>query len=193
MEKVTSRLAPSFLPSTAVLEMTYLCNHKCLFCSCPWENKNGKFEIRKELTTEEWKQLIAKLCSMGITSFAFTGGEPLLRKDIFEIIKFAAAQTCEHIETKNEELVTEFRPPQLYLISNGTLVNEEVLDFCKEYNVHLSMSLPGLTTYKEHTGGVGSFENILHCFGEAKKRGMSTTVNSTTTAKNIFELYNTIA
>ena len=32
----TARLAPSFLPATAVLEMTYRCNHACLFCSCPW-------------------------------------------------------------------------------------------------------------------------------------------------------------
>ena len=36
MDSTTRRLAPSFLPATAVLEMTYRCSHACLFCSCPW-------------------------------------------------------------------------------------------------------------------------------------------------------------
>ena len=30
------RVGTGLLPSTAVLELTYRCNHECIFCSCPW-------------------------------------------------------------------------------------------------------------------------------------------------------------
>jgi radical SAM protein with 4Fe4S-binding SPASM domain len=191
-ESVSSCLAPSFLPATAVFEMTYQCNHKCLFCSCPWEARNNGFERKKELDLDEWKNIVKTLTDMGVCSIAFSGGEPLLKKDIFSLMEYAAACKCEMIETENDSLVSKIQSPKLYLISNGTLMNEEVLDFCKKHDVHLSMSLPGLKTYYDHTKE-GSPENILHWFRRAKEKGLSTTVNITVTAKNIFELYETIA
>lgn len=191
-EKVTSCLAPSFLPATAVLEMTYACNHECLFCSCPWEAPKTTFKKNKELVSSEWKDTITKLSGMGVCSFAFTGGEPLLKKDIFKIIEHASACSCELIETVDGSLVSKIKTPDLYLISNGRLVNDEVLDFCKQYNVHLSMSLPGLTSYNEHTQQ-GNPQHILEYFSKAKEKGVSTTVNITVTRKNIHELYETIS
>lgn len=72
-----SRLARSFLPSTAVLEMTYRCNNACIFCSCPWERDGGKFELKYESNPDEWRSCIALLVHLGVTRLAFTGGEPL--------------------------------------------------------------------------------------------------------------------
>jgi radical SAM protein with 4Fe4S-binding SPASM domain len=190
--KITSRLAPSFLPATAVLEMTYECNHQCLFCSCPWEAKGNGFERRDEMSSDQWMKTISTLTQMGVCSIAFTGGEPLMKKDIFKIIEYAASCQSEHIETENEELVTRFAPPKLYLISNGRIVNDEVLDICKKFDVHLSMSLPGLTTYNDHTKQ-GNPQHIIELFHKAKAKGVSTTVNITVTKKNIFELYETIS
>lgn len=34
---------PGWYPKSAVLELTYRCNHFCKFCSCPWENKKGSY------------------------------------------------------------------------------------------------------------------------------------------------------
>jgi len=144
------------------------------------------------MTTQEWKNCIKLITENGICNIAFTGGEALLRKDIKEIIEFAASCTSEFIETKGDELVTEKKPPSLYLISNGTLVNDEVLSLCKENKVHLSMSLPGLKTYKAHTQA-RNYKNILENFTKAKNMGIQTTVNITTTKKNLFELYETIS
>jgi radical SAM protein with 4Fe4S-binding SPASM domain len=190
--KITSRLAPSFLPATAVLEMTYACNHECLFCSCPWEVPETSFIRNKELDAVQWKEAISKLSGMGVCSFAFTGGEPLLKKDIFNIIEHASKCTCELIETIDGSLVSKIKAPDLYLISNGRLVNDDVLDFCKEFKVHLSMSLPGLTTYNQHTQQ-GNPQHILNNFMKAKEKGVSSTVNITVTKKNIHELYETIS
>jgi radical SAM protein with 4Fe4S-binding SPASM domain len=190
--KVISKLAPSFLPSTCVLEMTYKCNHKCLFCSCPWEADNNNFQKRKEMTLDQWKDCISLMVEKGVCNIAFTGGEALLNKDIYKIIEFASSLTAEYIETKDGSLVSEKKPPGLYLISNGKMVNDNVLSFCKNNNVNLSMSLPGLNTFKTHTQ-FGSYKNILKNFTKAKNMGLKTTVNITVTKKNLFELYETIS
>ncbi|MDD3014394.1 MAG: radical SAM protein [Candidatus Gastranaerophilales bacterium] len=186
-----SKLAPSFLPATCVLEMTYKCNHKCIFCSCPWEADNN-YKKRKELSLQEWKDCIKLLTENGVCSLAFTGGEAILNKDLKKIIEFAGSCISEYIETKGDSLVSEKKPPSLYLISNGTLLNDKMLSFCKTNNVHLSMSLPGLSTYKFHTQ-TGNYQTILKNFKKAKELGIKTTVNITVTKKNLFELYETIS
>jgi len=186
-------LAVSFLPTTAVLEMTYACNHRCLFCSCPWESTKGNgFAATPELYVDEWKAALEMLCSRGVTDFAFTGGEALLYKGIFEIIAYASKQTTIYIEAQNELLIRKEKSPRLYLISNGTNVTQEILQFLKMHNVQLSMSLPGLSTLAEHTG-IGNPDAILEKFTMAHEMGMRTVVNITVTKKNFHELYQTIA
>ncbi len=68
------------LPKVAALELAYQCNHTCLFCSCPWENEINYKE--KELSYQEWFQVIDLLLENGVSSFTLTGGEPLIRVDI---------------------------------------------------------------------------------------------------------------
>ncbi len=121
---VTSCLAPSFLPATAVLEMTYRCNHECLFCSCPWYSSRGDYAEKSELTIDEWKAVIKKLCAMGVSSLAFTGGEPLMKEGIEDLIVFASRCQAEHIETVNGSLVCEKKPPDLHLLSNEKIMAE---------------------------------------------------------------------
>lgn len=128
----------------------------------------------------------------GINNIAFTGGEALLNKNITEIIEFAGSCESEHVHTKDGVLISEIKPPNLFLISNGELINNEVLTLCKNNNVHLSMSLPGLSTFKFHTGS-GNYNKVLKSFSIAKEMGIETTVNITVTKKNIFELYETIS
>ena len=187
-----ARLAPSFLPATAVLEMTYRCNHRCLFCSCPWEAENGGYDRGAELTTEQWKGIIGKLCTMGVTNLAFTGGEALLRPDIWDLIAFAASCTTEHIETKDGVLESAFAPPKIHLLSNGLVVNTAVLEHCKKYNVQLSLSLPGLSTFRAHTQA-GDPDHILAMFSAAKEMGVVTIVNTAVTRINLHELDRVLA
>ena len=191
-EKVQSRLAPSFLPATAVLEMTYRCNHRCLFCSCPWEDSHGSFTQFEELSRDAWKDLLRTLAGMGVCSFAFTGGEPLLKEGLFDLIEFASTLTAEHIESGDAGLESRFAPPKLYLLSNGLAVDWAVLDFCKRLDVQLSMSLPGLSTYREHAGA-GDPDHILDMFAKAEAQGVATVAAVTVTRKNLGELHATIA
>lgn len=189
---MSRRPARSFLPTTAVLEMTYRCNHECLFCSCPWERDGGSFDIREELTPDHWKAVVTMLCDLGVSSIAFTGGEPLLKEGILDIITHAGNCLTERMDTVDGELVSETVAPSLYLLSNGLLVDGDVLDFCAEHDVTLSMSLPGLSTYTEHTGH-DTADRVLENFGRAKELGVKTVANITVTKKNFFELRRTIA
>ncbi len=188
---ITSMPAPSFLPSTAVLEMTYKCNHSCRFCSCPWYA--GAISEDPEMNVAEWQELIATLCQKGICSLAFTGGEPLLKEGLSEIIDFAAAQSAIHIETVDGELKKWHAPPKLYLLSNGKAMHRDILALCKKYDINLSMSLPGLTTFAAHTNGGLDAGHVLEWFKTAKEYGVRTTAGITVTSENFHELYETIA
>lgn len=189
---MSRRPARSFLPTTAVMEMTYRCNHACLFCSCPWERQDGSFDIREEMPPDKWESIISMLCDLGISSIAFTGGEPLLKEGLAGIISHAAGCVTERIETVDGKLVAKNVPPDLYLLSNGRLVDDSVLELCAEHAVTLSMSLPGLSTYMEHTG-FDTADHVLEYFGKAKELGVRTVANITVTTRNLFELRRTIA
>lgn len=161
------------LPKVAALELTYQCNHKCLFCSCPWENESTYKE--NELTYQEWFQVIDTLLENGVSSFTLTGGEPLTRADIKKII--------EYISERSVPLV---------IISNGRAMDEAFINFISHYNISLCISVPGIETFKDHTG-VDNINHVLNLFELAKKYGLRTTANIAVTKKNLPELYENIA
>lgn len=68
----------------AQIELTYRCQEKCKYCYCVTEKP-----CREELNTLEIKQLLNELYDMGVFNIVFTGGDPFVRKDIFEILEYA--------------------------------------------------------------------------------------------------------
>ena len=186
------RPAVSFLPSTAILELTYQCNHRCVFCSCPWGVTGGKGETVSELTTEEWKSAIKKLCEKGVSNITFSGGDPLLRQDLMELISYSSSCSVEHIDTLDGALVSRYDSPNLYIITNGRDVDDQFMQVCKRHNVKLGISLPGLETFLNHTGHDGA-EKVLEVLSQAKNLGLGTVANITVTKLNIHELERIIA
>ena len=67
------------LPKSAVLELTYRCNHKCKFCSCPWYAPKSKYSCGPELNLLQWKKSIDRLYDLGVDTFSISGGECLLK------------------------------------------------------------------------------------------------------------------
>jgi radical SAM protein with 4Fe4S-binding SPASM domain len=186
------RLARSALPRSAVLELTYRCNHACRFCSCPWYAAGGAYEVRPELSVAEWQQAIAGLCERGVTDLAFTGGEPLLKEGLADILSFAAGCSCEHFTSVEGKLLVRTGAPRLSLLSNGKALNPGILDLCRQHDIRLSLSLPGLAWFADHTGG-GESQRVLEGFQAAHALGLRTTVGVTVTRRNLDELYETIA
>jgi radical SAM protein with 4Fe4S-binding SPASM domain len=191
-----SRLARSFLPSVGVLELTFACNHRCLFCSCPWEDGrpasgSPRFERGPELDLDAWRHCLRMLCERGVSTFAFTGGEPTLKPGFEELLRHAASLEVEHVEIRDGRLVSRVGPPRLHLLSNGTALTGAHLDLLATLGAQLSVSLPGLSTFHAHTGADPRV--ILAVLAEACRRAIPTTLAVTVTRWNLPELYETLA
>jgi pyrroloquinoline quinone biosynthesis protein E len=72
-------------PLWLLAELTYRCPLQCPYCSNPVEMSKYK----KELTTEDWFRVMQQARKMGATQLGFSGGEPLVRKDLEDLIKEA--------------------------------------------------------------------------------------------------------
>ena len=70
------------------LELTYRCPLKCTWCNNPLDFEDY---AAKELSTEEWKQVLREAREIGALQLGFTGGEPLLRDDLEELVADASA------------------------------------------------------------------------------------------------------
>ncbi len=68
-------------PFKATIELTCKCNARCKFCQ-RWKSDGT------DLTTNEWKSILSDLRNNGVMNVSLSGGEPLLRKDIFELIDY---------------------------------------------------------------------------------------------------------
>jgi hypothetical protein len=99
LSRFTCRTPPS--PLMVYLEVTRRCNLGCRMCDV----KNNYPPKSQELTSDEIERLISQLADQGVELIDFSGGEPLLREDIFDMIRFA-----------NE------RKMSTHLVSNGTLI-----------------------------------------------------------------------
>lgn len=169
------------LPPSVVLELTYRCNHRCIFCSCPWDAPDSKYPKGRELSFDEWKVAIDILYQRGVQTFSISGGEATLKECMPDVVEYI----------HSEGLKKGINSPIVF-ISNGLAMKEDYLHLFKKCNVHLSMSLPGYNTFKEHTG-VDNADGVLEWFEKAKSLGMQTTVNVTVTQKNYYELFETIS
>ena len=70
------------LPLWLVLELTYRCPLKCSWCNNPLDFE----QYRNELSTEDWKTLLRQARKVGAVQLGFSGGEPLLRHDLEELV-----------------------------------------------------------------------------------------------------------
>ncbi|MBX6324944.1 MAG: pyrroloquinoline quinone biosynthesis protein PqqE [Chthoniobacterales bacterium] len=71
-------------PYALLAELTYRCPLHCPYCSNPTHAPNAR-----ELTTDEWKRVIAGAAALGVLQIGFSGGEPLVRRDLAELIRGA--------------------------------------------------------------------------------------------------------
>ncbi|WP_228276398.1 pyrroloquinoline quinone biosynthesis protein PqqE [Dechloromonas sp. H13] len=74
-------------PLWLVLELTYRCPLKCSWCSNPLDFEDYG---SRELSTEEWKRVLREGRELGALQLGFTGGEPLLRDDLEELVAYAS-------------------------------------------------------------------------------------------------------
>lgn len=154
-----------------VWNSTRTCNLKCKHCYM--ESDAEKYQ--GELTTEEAKHFIDDLAEFKIPALLFSGGEPLIRPDFFELATYATSKGI--------------RPT---LSTNGTLITREVAQKLKDIGVgYVGISLDGLREVNDKfRGKEGAFkkamEGIQNCVAVDQRVGLRFTINS----NNIKELDN---
>ncbi|MBT8171504.1 radical SAM protein, partial [Candidatus Bathyarchaeota archaeon] len=145
-------------PFFASYNVTGRCNMKCVFCEW-WKN-----EI-PELTTKKALVAIDSVCKLGVPFFDLSGGEPLLRKDLFTLANRAASYGC---------LVS--------MNTNGTLLNEKIVKKVAKIFDTVVVSLDGPKKVHDMIRGVpGTYEKSVKAIELLKANGVRTGINSVIT------------
>lgn len=182
------------VPRTAVLELTFRCNHQCVFCSVPWENPDEQYERTAEMTAGDWTECVDTLVGHGVTGLALSGGEPFLKDGFDEIVGHLRRIRAQHpvFDDSGTLIGTEEKPMSVTLITNGRLVTPKLAATVRDVVNTVVVSLPGLLTYAEHTGG-GDVEKALAALRTFDAAGIPTVVSICVTKRNLPELFETIA
>ena len=133
-------------------ELTYACPLQCPYCSNPLDFANYK----DEMTTADWLKVIREARAMGATQLGFSGGEPLLRQDL-------------------EELITEARQLGFYtnLITSGIGLNKERIATFKAAGLdHIQISFQSSDEAQNNfIAGTDSFQHKKEMVREIKAQG----------------------
>lgn len=138
------------IPNSAWFHITSECNLNCFYCalSC------GR-ALYNELKTEEIFDIIKDLSDSGISRLYITGGEPLLRKDFFEIVDYGTKIGLEVV-----------------IETNGFILTREKLNKIKNLKVNrINLSLDGVKaeTHDYIRGVKGSFERVINSIEISKE------------------------
>ena len=157
-------------PAHPVWEMTSACNLHCIHC-----HASGGKPAADELTTGEAKRLLDQLA--GVSEFrmmAFTGGEPLVREDLFELMAYAQALGFTNT-----------------MATNATLIDDEVARRLRRHGLVIAaVSLDGFdaATHDYVRNQPGSFEAALRGVRALRRAGILLHVNITAMEYNLEQL-----
>jgi radical SAM protein with 4Fe4S-binding SPASM domain len=151
----------------AVLEITYECDSKCIFCYNVWHNGAEK---GNELSLSGYRTILDKLPNTELITIS--GGEPLKRKDIFDIIDLA------HEYTK-----------KVTVLSSGLLIDDKIAAKIAKSGVRIQIPVHGLQqTHDELTGKKGNYKTVLKNLLRLRNAGALYSTATVVNKKNLKEL-----
>ena len=169
-------LAFSGMPRPVVFwNLTDRCNLSCTHC---YSRSGPDRQTEGELTTAEALAFIDDLAAMGVPLILFTGGEPLIRHDIWELADHAIAKGIK-----------------IALSTNGTLITADVARKIKKSGIeYVGISLDGATaaTHDRFRHSPGAFDRSVAAFARCREAGVRCGVRVTLTRENFGELEDVI-
>ena len=155
-------------PLFVQFDCTNKCNLNCRHCVT-----NSGQPVEGEITTSEALKLIERLGTLGVFQIGFSGGEPLMRPDIFELMN-----------------ATREKGIKLQLTTNATLIDDEIALKLSEFElVTVGVSLEGGSKESyEYFRGEGNFEKFIEGVRTLKKHGLPIKFKSAILRKNLTEI-----
>lgn len=151
--------------------LTDRCNLNCTHC---YSRSGPDSPTEEELSTDEACGLIDDLAAMGVPLILFSGGEPLLRADIWDLARHAAG-----------------RGIRMALSTNGTLITPDIARRIKECGIaYAGISLDGATeeTHDRFRNSPGAFRQTVEAFASCREAGLRCGVRVTLNRGNFSEL-----
>jgi len=151
------------------LNITHRCNLRCSYC---YAGEKVNRDMSDDIAAQG-VDLAFSLVSPGQKlDFSFFGGEPLLRMDLIK-------RVVEKIHVRAGQRQT---PVQLSITTNGTLIDDNILDFLADNEIDLCVSVDGPARihdhYRKYPDGRGSFADLLPRLQAARKRLQRIQVNA---------------
>jgi MoaA/NifB/PqqE/SkfB family radical SAM enzyme len=147
-------------PDAMLISPTMQCNLHCYGCY------SASYSTEEELPLDVMNRLVRECKEMGIHLVLVTGGEPFLRKDLFDLFE------------KHEDAIF-----QIY--TNGTLIDEKMVErFVALGNVVPAISLEGFEDETDKRRGKGQFARISKVMDWLRKAGIFFAVSTTQTSQN---------
>jgi len=162
--------APTLTPRLIAWEVTRRCNLKCSHCRASAE----KCAYPGELSTEECLSLVDQMTELGQPILILTGGEPLMREDIFDVAEYATKQGL-----------------RVVMAPNGTLVTPAIARHMREVGIHrisVSIDFPDAELHDQFRNVPGAFVGAMHGIQHAIDAGVEVQINSTITKLNVDRL-----
>jgi radical SAM protein with 4Fe4S-binding SPASM domain len=152
-----------------VWNITRACNLKCVHCY----NDSGAGKASNEVSTDKAKEVIDDLARFGVPSLLFSGGEPLMRPDLFELVEHAVGKGLRTV-----------------ISTNGTLITEEKAAIIKKRGVsYVGISLDGIGPINDAFRGVdGAFERAVKGIRNCQRAGVRIGLRLTLTQRNVQDL-----
>lgn len=158
----------NFFPPTLSIKLTDRCNYHCITC-----NHYQMGDKRSELTLQQWQYVLRDFKEMGGFSVRFTGGEPLLRKDIDSLVSYAKSLGL-----------------RVSIATNGSLLTEEQVGlFRKESVGRVTISMHGKEeTHDSIVGIKGSWKKLDSIIRHMRRIELPVGIAFTIIKRNIGEI-----
>ena len=152
-----------------VWNITRACNLKCVHCY----NDSGNRPAEDELTTREAGEVLRDLAGFDVPSVLFSGGEPLMRRDLFELLDRARELGLRTV-----------------ISTNGTLITTDVAERIKQCGVsYAGISLDGIGQTNDDFRGVnGAFDQAVRGIRNCRDAGIRVGLRLTLTRRNVEDL-----
>jgi heme b synthase len=154
-------------PRIVAWEITRRCNLNCAHCRASAEDSL----YEGELSTEKCFSLVDDICAAGKPVLILTGGEPLMRSDIFEIAEYAAGKGLP-----------------VCIGTNGTVVTEEIAKRMKQVpisRISVSIDFSEAEMQDRFRGVQGALNDALQGIRNAQNAGVEVQINCTITKMNL--------